>query len=230
MLLARRDRVPERMDDPRLDPAEHRQALDGLARLNALSTSATTLAWLIDAWSREIGRPVRVLDVACGGGDTMVALARKCGRSADVVGCDISPTALTRAAELAAARRVAASFIRCDVLADPLPTGFDLITCGLFLHHLDDATAVRLLRNMRDATGSMVVVDDLVRGPVSLGLVWVGCRLVTRSRVVHFDGPASVRAAFTPTELRSLARDAGLIGATVRRSFPCRMQLIWSRE
>jgi hypothetical protein len=43
------------------------------------------------------------------------------------------------------------------------------------------------------------------------------------------DGPLSVRAAFTPSELRGLAQEAGLTGAKVSRRFPCRLLLEWKR-
>ena len=41
--LRTRERVPELMDDPALDPAEHRRALAGLARLNRFGGSAGVL-------------------------------------------------------------------------------------------------------------------------------------------------------------------------------------------
>lgn len=232
MSLSARRVVPERMDAPDLAPNEHRRALDGLSRLNAVSGPTARLSWPVAALCRTLGRPVRVLDVACGGGDGVVELARwakRAGHPVEVAGCDRSRTALDRAAELAAACSVPASFHRCDVLADPLPPGFDVVTCSLFLHHLDDTDAVTLLRAMRDAAGSVVVVNDLVRGRWNLLLVWLGSRLLSRSPVVHFDAPASVRAAFIPAELRQLAKAAGLDGAAVRRVFPCRMVLTWER-
>jgi hypothetical protein len=57
---------------------------------------------------------------------------------------------------------------------------------------------------------------------------WAGTRLLTRSPVVHFDGPQSVRAAWTESELRQLARDAGLAEdqTCLERAWPFRMTLI----
>ena len=57
----------------------------------------------------------------------------------------------------------------------------------------------------------------------------LGCRVLSRSPVVHVDGPRSARAAWTVTELRGLAERAGLAGASVERRLPCRMLLDWSR-
>jgi hypothetical protein len=72
-------------------------------------------------------------------------------------------------------------------------------------------------------------VNDLSRSRWNLGLVWCATRLVTRSRVVHVDGPLSVRGAFTPAEAAKLAERAGLTGARVAERFPCRWLLTWRK-
>ena len=231
--LARRDRRPERMDDPALDPAEHRRALDGLTRLNAASGAFRPLWGLIAGLARaNPGRPVRVLDVATGAGEFPVTLARtakRAGLPVEAAGCDLSETALDCGREMAAAVGLPVTFFRQDVLRDPLPTGYDVVTCSLFLHHLDEPDAVRLLTAMREAAGRLVLVNDLARGRLNYALVRLACRLLTRSPVVRYDGPVSVRAAFTPAEALALAETAGLAGARVRPCFPCRFQLSWSR-
>jgi hypothetical protein len=60
-------------------------------------------------------------------------------------------------------------------------------------------------------------------------MTWMMTRAFSRSRVFHHDGPVSVRAAYTPDELRALAQAAGLQGARVRRQAPWRMVLTWQR-
>lgn len=237
--LARRDRTPELMDDPGLDPAEHRRALAALARINSWSRSAAVLWRPVAAFAREVGRPVRVLDVATGSGDVPRTLARKAWRAGLPVtfdGCDVSPAAVGEAKRLASVdimrtpqfKRIGRLFVH-DALRDPLPAGYDVVTCSLFLHHLSDDDAVALLRRMRDAAGSLVLVNDLSRSRFSYLGAWLACHLLTRSPIVRFDGPASVRSAYTPAEARSLADRAGLTGATVGRRFPCRYLLTWRR-
>lgn len=230
--FAERRRVPEVMDQPGLDAGRHRRALDGLARINWISASSLSLWPAVRDLARQVGRPVRVLDVATGGGDVPVRLwrrARRHGVPVEVAGCDLSPVAVEHAA--ARARRLGAdvSFFPLDVLAGPLPGGFDIITCSLFLHHLDEGQAVTLLRRMREAAGRLALVNDLVRSRVGWWLAWAGTRLLTCSPVVHFDGPVSVAAAFTMPEALELARRAGWDGATVRRLWPFRFLLRWDR-
>lgn len=222
--LARRERIPELMDDPDLDPEEHRRALAGLRNLNRFSGSVAVLREPLVKLERELGRPIRVLDVATGSGDVAIALARQL-KIAEFAGCDISPVAIEDA------RRTAPDlhFFTHDVLRDPLPAGFDAITCSLFLHHLDDDSAILLQRRMAEAAGSLVLVNDLARSRFNYVAVWIACRVLSRSRVVRFDGPASVRSAYSPQEALALAERAGLLGARVRERFPCRYLLEWKK-
>ena len=228
--LRERHRIPELMDAPALDPAEHRRALAGLARINRFSRSAAALWPTIRKLARENAeRTLRVLDVATGSGDVPLSLAHKAHSvgltSLEFHGCDISPVAIQSAA--AAGRD--ASFFQHDVIRDPLPTGFDVVTCSLFLHHLSEDDAITLFRRMKGAATRLVLVNDLSRSRFNYAAVWVACRLLSRSPVVRFDGPASVRSAFTPGEAIALAEKAGLNGATVGRRFPCRFLMMWRR-
>ena len=226
--LRTRDRIPELMDDPAIDPAEHRRALAGLVRLNRFSNSAGVLWPAIANLSKRLQRPVRVLDVATGSGDVprkLLARAARAGTPIEVSGCDVSPTAIEEAARHPSAAR----FFVHDALRDPLPTGFDVVTCSLFLHHLSEDDAVGLFANMKGAAGTMVLVNDLLRSRFNYCAVWAACRVLTGSRVVWFDGPASVRSAFTPAEALAIAERAGLHSATARSKFPSRFLLSWSR-
>jgi len=72
-----------------------------------------------------------------------------------------------------------------------------------------------------------VLLCDLRRDRIGLGLAWVFSRLLTRSNVVHVDAIKSVRAAWTPEEMRDLATRAGLDNASISCCFPRRMMLSW---
>ena len=232
--LRRRHLQPEWMDQPDLDEARHRQALRGLERINRLSGSTRILWPPLAALARRLApRPARVLDVASGGGDVLRGLrkrARRAGLALELAGCDVSPTALAHARARAEEAHAELHFFQHDALRDPLPAGYDAIISSLFLHHLTEPQAVRLLRSMADAAGSLVLVNDLRRGRAGYLLAYAGTRLLSRSEVVHVDGPRSVEGAFTIAEARELAADAGLTGATIERRWPCRFLLTWQRS
>ncbi len=224
-----RRRTDELMDDPGLNPAEHARALRGLGLINALSRSDSILWPPIARLARDVAHvPIRVLDIACGGGDVTAALANRCVPTAIdvfVEGCDISPTAVNLASE----RHAGVKFFELDALRDPIPEGYHVVCCSLFLHHLEPEDAVLLLGKMMTAAGRLVLVNDLSRTRFGYDLAWLGCRILSRSYVVHNDGPASVAAAFTPDEALDLARRAGLIGAKVVKRWPARFLLSWER-
>lgn len=232
--LAQRHRQPEWMDQPGIDPVAHSQALQGLRRINTFSGAVGSLFAPIRSLARERrGHPLRVLDLACGGGDNTTALAeraRRQGLAVQVDGSDLSPQAVAIATRSAKERGLGATFFQADALNDPIPEDYDVILCSLFLHHLDQEQAVDLLQRMGRASRCLVLVNDLIRSPLGYGLAWAGCRLLSRSPIVHFDGPVSVQGAFQLQEVRALAARAGLEGAAVRRSWPERYLLSWRRS
>ncbi len=239
--LTRRERVAEVMDQPGIDPGEHAQALAGLRRINALSRcSASLFAPIRQLAERQRGTPLRVLDLACGGGDTAIDLALMARRSSIPLileGCDISPGAVAIARANAERRGATARFFRADALADPLPSGpdgaspdgYDVVLTSLFLHHLDDHDAEMVLALMARRAHYLVLVNDLIRSPLGYGLAWAGTRLLSRSWIVHTDGPLSVQGAFQLAEVAAMAERAGLQGASLRRCWPERYLLSWSR-
>jgi SAM-dependent methyltransferase len=233
LALRQRTLVPEEMDRSDLPAPLHEHALTGLARLNRWSRSDRILWPPIRRLAEQSAdHPLRVLDVACGAGDVIVGLtrrARRAGIAIDFHAVDISPTALDHARHRVATAGASVTFERRDALAEPLPAGFDAVTSSLFLHHLAEVQAVKLLRRMAAATTRLVLVNDLRRTRRGWLLAVAACRLLTRSSVVHIDGPRSVAAAFTPAEALSLAGRAGLRGATVARRWPFRYLLTWDR-
>ena len=230
--LTQRKLSDEWMDDPALDGRRHRQALRGLARLNVASGSVGLVWSLIRKVMVDLGtKELSLLDVATGSGDIPIGLyrrARRAGLHLKILAVDLSETALEVARRRAAQRGAVIEFRQLDILADPLTEQFDVVLCSLFLHHLDEGPAVTLLRILKRRARHLVVVNDLVRSRMSWVLVWLGSRLLSRSDVVHFDALASVRAAFTPTELQGLVGSAGLASARVRCYWPCRLLSVWS--
>jgi 2-polyprenyl-3-methyl-5-hydroxy-6-metoxy-1,4-benzoquinol methylase len=228
--LDRRRLTPEVMDDPDLDPERHRHALEGLARLNALSVADRALFRPLAGLAAELGRPVRLLDVACGGGDQIVRLARRARRSGFELrptGCDASPLALDVAAMHARRSGVEARFELRDVVSQGIPEGYDGIICTLFVHHLTDAEAVELLAAIDRARPRLAIVQDLRRTRAGALLAWAASQALSRSDVVRTDAMLSVGAAFTRPEVARLADRAGLVGTEPRRAWPLRWQLTW---
>lgn len=224
-------RDDEQMDDPCIDPRKHAQALAGLARLNVWSRSERLLWRTIEREARAHGGVLHVMDLACGAADgpmRMAARAAAAGFRVRWTLVDAHTGFVDAARKRVAATSACAEVLRHDVLAAGVPGQADVVTCSLFVHHLERPDAVRLLASMRGAARRAVAVADLDRTRHGLVLAWAASRVLSRSPVVHFDAPASVRAAFTADEAVAMASEAGLSGAHVRRAWPARWVLEWS--
>ena len=222
------------MDQPGLDRETHRRALDGLRTTNSISrTSQVVWRGTVDLRILSDGRPLRILDIAAGGGDVVIGVAKLAARhnvAIETHGCDINPTAVKYAQNAAQrAAIVGAKFSQLNALVDPLPDDYDVLMCTLFLHHLSNDDARELLRRMGQAARRCVLVDDLCRNRLGYLYAWVGGRLLTRSHIVHTDGPLSVRAAYTIAEFRQLAHEAGLRDVQFRRHWPQRFLMSWKK-
>lgn len=230
MALTTRDLQPEVMDDPHLGRGQHFQALRGLERINRWTRNAK-LAWRpLRELARSTGRDrLSVLDIGTGAGDVPIGLCRYAARSGislEIDACDVSSQALEFARNKIEPAGLPINLFPLDVLKEPVPRRYDLVMCATFLHHFTETQAVGILEKMRAAARHRVVVVDLIRSRLNWFQVWVATRLFSRSKVVHFDGPQSILAAFTPAEICGLAEQAGLENLEIRRSWPCRFVLV----
>jgi SAM-dependent methyltransferase len=228
--LSCRRMLPELMDQPDLDEDLLHHALGGLERINVWSRSVASLWPFLERLARQSDGPLRILDVACGGGDIAVGLwkrARRAGISVDILAVDVSPVAVGYAKNRARSFGSGIRFEQMDVLNAPFAERYDVCLSSLFLHHLRDTEAVGLLAKLAAATRHLLLIDDLRRCRLGYVLAHIACRTLSRSPVVHVDGPRSVSGAFDERELRDIFARAGLPRVRVLRRWPFRMLAEW---
>jgi ubiquinone/menaquinone biosynthesis C-methylase UbiE len=223
-----RCRQPELMDDPALDEDLHRRALRALWQVNRVLGVDQSLH---DAARQVAGENIEsLLDLGTGVGGFLAHMA---GREGDgdgllLVGLDISTFALALARRWTHedARGVAAD-ARTIPLADD---SIDVVVCSLLLHHFDEDDVIAILREAARVARRGVVFGDLTRSRTAYALTWLVTHVTSRSPIYRTDGPRSVRAAYRNSELAQLADRAGLAGHRIRRHFPFRMILTWSKN
>ncbi len=230
--LHKRFLIGEIMDKADLEPRLHVHALNGLARINRFSGTSGMIWQSIRHLATTANGRLRILDLATGGGDLPIALwqrSQRQGLSLQIEGCDKSETALHHARQSAQRCGAEINFFQLDLIADDIPPDFDIVLCSLFLHHLENQSVVDLLTKIRERVNRMLVVSDLRRSYAGYLLACSATQLLSRSSIVHTDGARSVRAAFTVSEIQSIADQAGLSCACVRRKWPFRYLLVWTR-
>lgn len=221
--LKRRSGERERLDDPEEWAGELGPNLAELAWTNRWFGGRSSLIRSLRSLLPLEG--ARLLDVGTGSGETCRELghwARARGATWSMVGLDRSGLILG----LGDGGRLA----RCagDARALPFPDRtFDAVLCLQTLHHFDDADAARVLSEMVRVSRHKVVVSDLRRSLVTYAAVHSLATFVWRNDLTRHDGPASVRSAFTPDELRRLGEAGGACGCRVRGHGPFRLVLEW---
>lgn len=221
------------MDAPNLPAARMIETLKGLSLVNAV-TRSSRLMWpdLATAARRSQGKRVRVLDVACGGGDVLMTLARWAAEASldiELAGCDASAQAVSFARETAARVGAPIEFFELKVGRDPIPAGYDMVMSTLFLHHLEEDEAIAFLREGAAKAQDRLVVQDLLRGRLSYWFARLGTRLLPLNDICRLDGRTSVEGAFTRVEARGLVQAAGLEDAEIVPRFPFRYLIRWIR-
>lgn len=226
------------MDAPDCDRRRLQVALETLEQVNRWLGGTR----LVGARVRELLRgppgPVRILDIGCGAGDIPLTLRHRLKRRGwrpRFVLSDLHATTLSLARErvrdrLSRSEADDFAFVRLDGAALPFGSrSFDLVLCSSTLHHLEEEAAVRLLGEVDRVAAGGWAVTDLRRS----WLGWASTRVLAatfwrRKPFPRQDGPASVRRAFTPSELRTLLRRAGPLPATVEAG-PIRLSA-WHRR
>ena len=113
-----------------------------------------------------------------------------------------------------------------DALELPFPDGaFDLVSCSLFAHHLEPAELSRFAGEGLRVSRCALLINDLIRHPVHLALVYAGFPLM-RSRVSRRDGVASVRRAYETNEMREILSRGSASNIEISTHYLFRMGVI----
>lgn len=191
--------VPEWLDADKGTEREVRSSLADLQRINTFFGGVSCTTHMIRKVSRESGeRRFTLLEVASGAG--FVPHAAKERLAVNGISLDVS---LLDRARTHLPNNGARAFVG-DALELPFPdNSFDLISCGLFLHHLDPPQVLDFAREGLRVARKAVLISDLIRSRLHLILTHMGLPLF-RSPITRHDAPASVRAAYTRDEVREM--------------------------
>ncbi len=230
MLTPARRRGVEFLDDPSVDSAIATRSLHDVARANrwfgGTRAVVAELARLLPP--SPTASPLLLLDVGTGLGD-IPAHAR---RIAAQRGQTLTTLGLELTHHLAAGARARAGLSLCaDALR--LPFGdrtVDFVTCSQVLHHFDVAESAALLQELTRVARRGVIVSDLRRSWLAVGLLWLVSFPLAFHPVSRHDGVVSILRGFTTDELAQTVRRVVGRDAHVQRRLGWRITASWSGE
>jgi ubiquinone/menaquinone biosynthesis C-methylase UbiE len=192
----RRVVTAELLDSDDCPPHEVEKSLRDLSRINRWFGGVRTTQKMIERVAAATRKKhFSLLEVAAGHGEVPKLAARQLARQG--ITLDITLLDLKRSHLLQGNRSVVA-----DALALPFPNGsFDLVSSSLFAHHLEPGELARFAQEALRVSRVGVLINDLIRHPLHLALVYAGWPLM-RSHVSRVDGVASVKRAYTEEEMR----------------------------
>jgi ubiquinone/menaquinone biosynthesis C-methylase UbiE len=202
--------TPEILDSDACSLPDVRIAMRDIGRVNRWFGGVSTTRKMVERVARTSGtNHLSLLEVAAGSGEVPELVQQKLAHRGIVLDATLSDRAKSHLPR----ERENASGLNHDgrnhsVVADafvlPFADGaFDLVSCCLFAHHLNQQQLARFVREGLRVSRRAVLINDLIRHPLHLALAFAGFPLM-RSRVAWLDGLTSVRRAYVPEEIRSL--------------------------
>jgi SAM-dependent methyltransferase len=154
--------------------------------------------------------PKQVIDIGCGGGDSLEVLQKKFSDrlpGTGWTGCDLNALCLEYARKHHPGKGI--RYEEKDFRSiDTTLEGPVLFHASLFFHHFPEEEIIAFLRFVRES-GSALIINDLQRHP----LAWYGIRIIASlpgiSRLFRNDAPLSVKRGFLRSEWESMLDKAG---------------------
>lgn len=169
-------------------------------------------------------------DLGCGGGDILILVAkwaRKNKISVELRGYDANPNIISYAKENCKAFPEI-SFYTEDIFSETFKANpFDVVLCTLFTHHFTDEQLTGIFDQFKEQAKIGVIINDLHRHWLAYYSIKLLTQLFSKSPMVKYDAPLSVRRAFRRVDLEKIMKAAEIKTFSLKWMWAFRWQLIF---
>jgi 2-polyprenyl-3-methyl-5-hydroxy-6-metoxy-1,4-benzoquinol methylase len=235
-LSQRAAHIEEWMDDLEMEGPVLSRTLDQLALINRWLGGNQVMISGVKRLLQDAAIPrdqtIHLVDLGCGGGDGIRALARWAKRNRyqlQITGIDANPSCIQYAREKSAGYEgLDYQSLNC-FSAEFLQKRFDIVHCGLFLHHFEEEVLVDFLPRLVNMSRLGVVINDLHRHPLAYRLFQLLTFVLGASDMVRHDGLVSIQRAFQGRELRQLIPPKAGLNVSLKWKWAFRYQMLLHR-
>lgn len=194
-----------------------------------LGGNDVTIGGLRKLLSRAKNDTITIADLGCGRGDMLRLIdswAKKRNKRVRLVGIDANPY-IINAAKKNLKHFPHIEFQAINIFSTEFQTQkFDVVIGTLFYHHFTNNELIQFLRHLKRQVTIGFVINDIHRHPLAFYSIKLLTKLFSRSSMVQFDAPLSVRRAFTKTELLEILNKAGITEFTIKWKWAFRWQVL----
>ncbi len=230
--LSKRTLLPEKMDQPGVEVNEIHQALKELEIINKTLGGYHVIFDALKKIKWKSGE-FKILDLGCGGGDMLRAIARWARRNnkkVRLVGVDWNPV-MTNYASEHSLEYPEISFITRSIFDDELlQEQADITMNSLFCHHFTHDELVFLLQRMYKLSSQAIIINDLHRNWFAYYSIKVITRIFSKTYLVKYDAPLSVARGLSRKEWMNVLTEAKLVNYKLRWMWAWRWQIIIDRN
>lgn len=211
---------PELMDDTSVSKELVDEALSELKLINKYlggnSVSQKGIELLKDKTVKE---NLKVLDLGAGSSDNLLMFKEKFQMNIFPVDLNMNICRVLK--------EEFPNTINCNALVLPLKqNSFDAAHASLFFHHFNEDEIVKMLKQLKDVTRDAIVINDLRRSVLALTGIKILTSLFSKSKLVKYDAPLSVKRGFKKNELIKLLKGSGLNNFMIKRKWAFRWLVI----
>ena len=212
--------VPELLDSDGWTQQEIKDSLRDIQMINRHFGGVRTMAALLSKVAEQTQRrSLSWLDLGGAGGDLASATAKSLAKQ----GMTVEPVVLD-----CAVTHLGGSYPVVCANALNLPfrdNSFDVVGSCLFLHHLEPEQIIQSVNEGLRVARYAVLINDMQRHPLLLALSYAGAAIF-HSHISRHDGPASVRRAYTPEEIKNMLRQSSAGRVELEKFFLFRLGVV----
>ena len=232
MLIQTKYRTEEEeiMDDFSLEGQELQEALDKIASINQLlGGNKLTLQGVEKLLQNKPQSIITVVDVGCGNGDMLRALAdyaKLRNIQVQLIGIDANAFTINYAQKLSEDYPMI-SYQCEDIFSEVFSQmNYDIILCTLTLHHFKNKQIDYLTQLFTKQSRIGVVINDLHRSAIAYRLFQLICFVFGLNRMSKEDGLVSILRGFKKSELVEFSKKINVSKQIIQWKWAFRYQWI----
>jgi 2-polyprenyl-3-methyl-5-hydroxy-6-metoxy-1,4-benzoquinol methylase len=203
----------EKLDDLNLHGEPLHKALQSLEWVNRwFGNHRSVVKAILSIYEKE-EKPLRIIDLGCGGGDLALAVAKSLQQHKiefTITGIDGNANTLAYAQKNCEAFHEI-NFLQADILSNQFSIQpCDILISSHFMYHFTADALVYFLKNNLPVISTAVVFSELKRNRFAMRLFKMSSFMLPISKLAKEDGLLAIKRSFSEKEWLAILQQAGI--------------------